>query len=52
MVATGDKLELDDPIEEKVLDDITYRVYRIKADFKEKSRIKSWHFRDTRKRKD
>lgn len=38
---SGDKLELDEPIESEMIDDTTYRVYRVKADFKEK-----FHFND------
>ncbi len=41
---SGDKLELDDPIDEKVVDGITYRVYRVKADFKEKFRFDDYPF--------
>lgn len=41
---SGDKLELDAPIDEKVVDGITYRVYRIKADFKEKFRFDNYPF--------
>ena len=32
---SGDKLELDDPIDEEVIAGITYRCYRVKADFQE-----------------
>ena len=32
---SGDKLELDDPIDEEVIDGVTYRCYRVKADFQE-----------------
>ena len=32
---SGDKLELDDPIDEEVIEGVTYRCYRVKADFQE-----------------
>lgn len=41
---SGDKLELDAPINEKVVDGITYRVYRVKADFKEEFRFDDYPF--------
>ena len=41
---SGDKLELDDPIEESKIGDIKYRVYRVKADFKEKFRFDDYPF--------
>jgi len=41
---SGDKLELDEPIGEETIDDITYRVYRVKADFKEKFRFNDYPF--------
>ena len=41
---SGDKLELDAPIDEETFDDITYRVYRVKADFKEKFRFDDYPF--------
>ena len=41
---SGDKLELDEPIESEIIDGITYRVYRIKADFKEKFRFNDYPF--------
>ncbi len=41
---SGDKLELDDPIQESAIDGVNYRVYRIKADFKEKFRFDNYPF--------
>lgn len=41
---SGDKLELDAPINEEVIDGITYRVYRVQADFKEKFRFDNYPF--------
>ena len=41
---SGDKLELDEPIQEAKIDDINYRVYRVKADFKEKFRFDDYPF--------
>ena len=41
---SGDKLELDEPIGEEILGDVTYRVYRVKADFKEKFRFDDYPF--------
>lgn len=41
---SGDKLELDDPIQESEIDGINYRVYRVKADFKEKFRFDNYPF--------
>ena len=41
---SGDKLELDDPIQESEIDGVNYRVYRVKADFKEKFRFDNYPF--------
>ena len=41
---SGDKLELDDPIESEIINGVTYRVYRVKADFKEKFRFNDYPF--------
>ena len=41
---SGDKLELDDPIQSSKIDGINYSVYRVKADFKEKFRFDSYPF--------
>ena len=41
---SGDKLELDEPIQESRIDDTNYRLYRIKADFKEKFRFDDYPF--------
>ena len=41
---SGDKLELDEPIQESKIGDVNYRVYRIKADFKEKFRFDDYPF--------
>ena len=41
---SGDKLELDDPIQSSKIDDVNYRVYRVKADFKEKFRFDDYPF--------
>jgi branched-chain amino acid transport system substrate-binding protein len=41
---SGQPLKLNDPIDEKVVDNFTYRVYRIKADFQEKFRFDDYPF--------
>ena len=41
---SGDKLELDDPIQESNIDGTNYRLYRVKADFKEKFRFDDYPF--------
>ena len=41
---SGDKLELDEPIQESKINDVNYRLYRVKADFKEKFRFDDYPF--------
>jgi branched-chain amino acid transport system substrate-binding protein len=41
---SGETLKLNAPIDEKIVDNFTYRVYRIKADFQEKFRFDDYPF--------